>query len=82
MYYARQRSWEFAPVKRQKVNDGPAVPVMALVTDLKWLPGVAGKTIDEVWRDYQWYSGIVNGDVGQQDDAPADGVDDFSNVIT
>lgn len=64
------------PVKRQKIDDRPFVPVMAPAVDVDDLPGVSRKTVSEVQRDYRRYPGII-GDVSRQPAAvPVDMVDD------
>lgn len=42
---------------RQKVGDGPLVPVMVPAVDANWIPGVFRNTIAKVERDYGWYGG-------------------------
>lgn len=53
-----------APVKRQKVDDGPVVPEAAPTVDINWLPSVAHKTVSGVEGNYQQYHGISDGDEG------------------
>lgn len=53
-----------APVKREKVNDGPAVPKLASADDVNRLLGVACKILFEAGRDYRWYRGATDSDDG------------------
>lgn len=69
------------PVKLQKVDAGPVVPVMVRFIYLGRLRGVASKMISEVERDYRQYHAIIDGDAGQAADVPADEVDDLDEVL-
>lgn len=69
-----------APVKRQKVDDGPVRPVLAPAADVEWLAGVTRKTIANVKRDYRRYLKVVEDHCDLQYDVLAillDGPDDI-----
>lgn len=39
--------------KRQEIDNGPMMPVIAPDVDVDWFPGAASTTISEVERDYR-----------------------------
>lgn len=72
---------QIAPPKRQKVFDGPVVPVLGPGVDVNSLPSVAHKTICDVERDCRRYCGVIHRDEGLPADAPADFVDYFGDIF-
>lgn len=67
--------------KRQKIDHGPVVPVIAHAVDVSWLSGVACINIFEVDRNYQRYLHLVDDDAGQPVSIPADVVDHIDDVF-
>lgn len=51
-----------APVKRQKVDDGPFMAVMSPYIGVNWLRGVARKLIFEAERDYWQFRDEIDDD--------------------
>lgn len=70
-----------APLKRQKLDECPAVPMFEPAVDLKQLPGVTRNTISDVDHDYWRYCGVVDSDGDIATDVPADVVDDFDYIF-
>lgn len=72
---------KIAPVKLQKVNDAPVMPIMVTAIDVSWLLRVERKTIQKVERDYRRCLGIDVDDAAQQADVPAYVVHNFDDVF-
>lgn len=70
-----------APVKRQNIDDGPAVLEFAPAIEVNWLPGVAGKAISDVDHDNRRYRVDIDSDEGLRADVPDDIVDDLDDVL-
>lgn len=70
-----------APVKRQKVDDGLVVAVVAFTVDVDWFLGVAHKTIFQVEHDFWRYCGTVEDDASQPANVPAGVMDDLEDVF-
>lgn len=69
------------PVKRQKVDDNVAVPVMVPAIDMSCCSGVTSDSISEIECDYRGYQGTIDDAAYQPTDALADVVDDPDDVF-
>lgn len=78
-----QRYWDerITPGKREKVESGLIVPVVALAIDVNWLAGVMHKTVREARYDYQRYHGVTDNDADQTTGVIADYIDDIDVIL-
>lgn len=60
-----------ATVKRQKIDDGHVLPLIALAVGVQWLPGTTCKTIFDDRGDCKRYLGIFNDATDSPDKVPA-----------
>lgn len=68
-------------MKRQKINDGSAVPVGMPAIDINYRLGVTHKKISEVERNYRPYCIITDDDVGQPGNDPAEVVNILDEIF-
>lgn len=68
-----------AAMKREKIENGPVVPILVSSVHANGLPDVTCKKFSNVESDYRGYCVVVDGDLSS--DVPAHVVDKFDDIL-
>lgn len=70
-----------APVKRQKIGDGPLMLVLPPAAEVNWFLNVTRKTLSGVGSDYRRYRSMVDDVCGVPSDFLAEVVDGLDDIF-